>query len=189
MKYFIGRLGDWRTTSLVALAVTATVLSLFIFPAVALAQDEAAATASQEQEAAYTLNTLVMFLCAVLVLFMQAGFAMLEVGMNAAKNTINILFKNVMDLSVGVLLFFFIGFGLMYPGGDYEGKWFGFGGTGISGMDMGPAVDATADYSPSADFLFQVAFAATAATIVSGAVAGRMHFKSYLVYSAILTGE
>ena len=53
-----------------------------------------------------------MFVCAVLVLFMQAGFAMLEVGMNAAKNTINILFKNVMDLSVGVLLFFFIGFGL-----------------------------------------------------------------------------
>ncbi len=113
---------------------------------------------------------------------------MLEVGMNAAKNTINILFKNVVDLSVGVLLFFFVGFGLMYPGANYEGKWFGFGGAGIGGLEMGPVMDATSDYSPSADFLFQVAFAATAATIVSGAVAGRMQFKAYLIYSAVLTG-
>ena len=57
-----------------------------------------------------------MFICAVLVLFMQAGFAMVEVGLNSAKNTVNILAKNVMDLSVGVILFLFIGFALMYPG-------------------------------------------------------------------------
>jgi len=163
-------------------------VGMVVGPSLALAADGAAAT--PEQEAAYTFNTIIMFVCAVLVLFMQAGFAMLEVGMNAAKNTVNILFKNVMDLSVGVLLFFFVGFGLMYPGGAYEGKWFGFGGSGISGYGMETAteIDATADYSPSADFLFQVAFAATAATIVSGAVAGRMQFKSYLVYSAVLTG-
>ena len=61
-------------------------------------------------EWAYTINTLVMFICAVLVLFMQAGFAMLEAGMNSAKNTINILDKNVMDLSVGVILFLLLGF-------------------------------------------------------------------------------
>ena len=177
----------------------------------------------------YTFNTIIMFVCAVLVLFMQAGFAMLEVGMNAAKNTINILFKNVMDLSVGVLLFFFVGFGLMYPGDDYKGKWFGFGGSGVSNDLAAVAYDkyeknpdkyvniedpltgnyeeykkqweedsedkqkATivakpGKYSSFADFLFQVAFAATAATIVSGAVAGRMQFKSYLLYSAVLTG-
>ncbi len=147
--------------------------------------EAAAATATPEQESAYTFNTIVMFLCAVLVIFMQSGFAMLEVGLNAAKNTVNILFKNVMDLSVGVLLFYVIGFGLMYPGDEFAGKWFGFGGSGIS---SGLEVDATADYSPNADFLFQVAFAATAATIVSGAVAGRMKFGAYLVYSAILTG-
>ena len=189
MKYFIGRFGGQRWLGLTALALIVALFGLILSPSLVLAQEEAAeAAATPEQQAAYTFNTIVMFVCAVLVLFMQAGFAMLEVGMNAAKNTINILFKNVMDLSVGVLLFFFIGFGLMYPGGDYEGKWFGFGGAGIGGMEMGPVVDATSDYSPSADFLFQVAFAATAATIVSGAVAGRMQFKSYLIYSAILTG-
>ena len=157
----------------------------------AAAEDEAAAT--PEQDAAYTFNTIVMFVCAVLVLFMQAGFAMLEVGLNAAKNTINILFKNVMDLAVGVLLFFFIGYGLMYPGPDYAGKWFGFAGSGIGGLGIESKEDLSlvttdTNWSPSADFLFQVAFAATAATIVSGAVAGRMQFPAYLVYSAALTG-
>ena len=71
--------------------------------------------ASEADDTAYTINTLIMFVCAVLVLFMQAGFAMVEVGLNAAKNTVNILFKNVMDVSVGVLLFFVVGYGLMYP--------------------------------------------------------------------------
>ena len=160
--------------------------------------EEAAADAppalSLEENTAYTINTLIMFIAAVLVLFMQAGFAMLEVGLNAAKNTINILFKNVMDLSVGVLLFLVIGFGLMYPGGDYAGKWFGFGGSFVTrdsenvGSDVNRDDDGAPTYSSSADFLFQVAFAATAATIVSGAVAGRMKFASYLIYSGVLTG-
>ncbi|MEM6688718.1 MAG: ammonium transporter [Planctomycetota bacterium] len=156
---------------------------------------EEAVEATPEQDSAYTINTLIMFICAVLVLFMQAGFAMVEVGMNSAKNTINILAKNVMDLSVGILLFLFIGFALMYPGapedGVYEeGKWLYNGWLGKPAMfvslDEGDAADN--DYSTPADFLFQVAFAATAATIVSGAVAGRMKFGAYLVYSAILTG-
>ncbi len=151
---------------------------------------EAAAAATPQQDMAYTINTLIMFLCAVLVIFMQAGFAMLETGLNAAKNAVNILAKNVMDLAVGVLLFFVVGFGLMYPGSDSAGDWFGFAGSGIDGFGYitAEAADATADYSPSADFIFQVAFAATAATIVSGAVAGRMKFGAYLVYSAIITG-
>lgn len=142
----------------------------------------------------YTINTLVMFLCAVLVLFMQAGFAMLEVGLNEGKNTVNILFKNIMDLSLGVILFLVVGYGLMYPGGDYEGKWFGFGGSFVTrdaqqGDDGEWAAEPSgAGWSNTADFLFQVAFAATAATIVSGAVAGRMKFESYLIYSAVLTG-
>ena len=192
MRNLIGRISGWQLAGLTAVAMTVTVIGLTASPSIAWAAEEetaaATAAATPEQEAAYTFNTIIMFLAAVLVLFMQAGFAMLEVGMNAAKNTINILFKNVMDLSVGVLLFFFIGFGLMYPGDAYEGKWFGWGGSGISGYEMGGELDAASDYSPSADFLFQVAFAATAATIVSGAVAGRMQFKSYLVYSAVLTG-
>ena len=186
MKNLMGRLSRGCCVRWAAVGLIVALVGMSMGCSLAVAADTTAAT--PEQEAAYTFNTIVMFVCAVLVLFMQAGFAMLEVGMNAAKNTINILFKNVMDLSVGVLLFFFVGFGLMYPGADYEGKWFGFGGAGIGGLEMGPVVDATSDYSPSADFIFQVAFAATAATIVSGAVAGRMQFKSYLVYSAVLTG-
>ncbi len=73
-------------------------------------------------DSAYTINTLIMFICAVLVLFMQAGFAMVEVGLNSAKNTVNILAKNVMDLSVGVILFLFVGFALMYPG-ELDRRW------------------------------------------------------------------
>lgn len=145
----------------------------------------------EKKEIDYTINTLVMFICAVLVLFMQAGFAMVEAGFNSSKNAVNILSKNLMDLAVGVLLFVAIGFGLMYPGADYEGKWFGFGGSMVT-RDA-PAsedldVSSLGDYSSSSDFLFQVAFAATAATIVSGAVAGRMKFPAYLIYSALLTG-
>jgi len=149
-----------------------------------------ATTATPEQEAAYTLNTLIMFLSGVLVIFMQAGFALVEVGLNQAKNTVNILFKNLMDFCIGALLFLFIGFGLMYPGEAYKGKWFGYSGSpGIMGLGSAAAneVDATANYSPNADFIFQVAFAATAATIVSGAVAGRLKFGAYLAYSAFIT--
>lgn len=156
----------------------------------AVAAGGAAAEATAQQELTYTINTIVMFICAVLVLFMQAGFAMVETGLNASKNAVNILAKNLMDLAVGALLFLVIGFGLMYPGPAAAGKWFGFGGVGVGGMgtEALKQVDATADYSPNADFLFQVAFAATAATIVSGAVAGRMRFGAYLTYSAMLTG-
>jgi len=149
--------------------------------------DEIAAEGSPDEEGPdeyYAINTIVMFICGVLVLFMQAGFAMLEVGLNSAKNTINILFKNVMDLSVGIILFFFIGYGLMYPGDEAAGGWFGYGGV----MSLENAADATGSYHGAADFLFQAAFAATAATIVSGAVAGRMKFSAYLIYSAVLTG-
>ena len=148
-------------------------------------KEEEAVPATFEEETTYTINTLIMFICAVLVLFMQAGFALVEIGMNSAKNVINILSKNVMDLSVGVLLFLLLGYGLMYPGDAALNAYFGYGGIfGASGAGEG----IHGDYSASADFLFQVAFAATAATIVSGAVAGRMKFGGYLVYSAILTG-
>ena len=133
----------------------------------------------------YALDNLTLFLCAVLVLFMQAGFAMVESGLNSAKNTVNILAKNLMDLSVGALLFFFVGFGLMYPssyGGEDLNPYFAFGGSGIYEPSEGQT------FSPQVDWFFQAVFAATAATIVSGAVAGRMKFNAYLVYSAVLTG-
>ena len=129
----------------------------------ALAQDGAS-------EVGYALDNAMLFLCAVLVLFMQAGFAMVEAGLNAAKNTVNILFKNAMDVSVGALLFFIIGFGLMYPGSYVEdadalNQYFAFGGLGIYGDDpMGQGT--TEGFSPQVDWFFQAVFAATAATIV-----------------------
>jgi Amt family ammonium transporter len=155
------------------------------------ASSQTAVAAAADQDSVYTMNTIVMFICAVLVLFMQSGFALVETGLNAAKNAVNIMAKNFIDMVIGVLLFFVIGYGLMYPGGDYAGKWFGFGGMGVQGMgiDAKTSVDTASatPWSPNADFLFQVAFAATAATIVSGSVAGRIKFPAYLVYSAVIT--
>lgn len=159
------------------------------------AADEAAPPATDEaakeeapaiDEAAYSLDNMILFLAAVLVIFMQPGFALVESGLNASKNAVNIMFKNFMDLAIGVVLFFLIGYGLMFPVdsilvqiGEY--KIFGFGQIGIGAS---PA----SNVNSQVFFLFQVAFAATAATIVSGAVAGRIKFHSYLVYSAIVTG-
>lgn len=134
-------------------------------------------------ELAYAIDNLLLFLCAVLVLFMQAGFAMVESGFNASKNTVNILCKNLMDMCVGVLLFWAIGYNMMYPG-DGNGYFAMPASIGVS--ETGPTAEAGA-LNPQVDFFFQAVFAATAATIVSGAVAGRLKFSAYLVYSAILT--
>ena len=163
-----------------ALLVAALVMGLSA-PAWAQEVADAAAVAS---EAAYAIDNMFLLFCAVLVLFMQAGFAMVESGFNSAKNTVNILFKNVMDLCIGMLLYFIIGYGLMYPGDGGNG-FLAFGQFGIGGLGADTA-EAGA-LAPQVDWLFQVAFAATAATIVSGAVAGRLKFHAYLVYSAVIT--
>ena len=135
------------------------------------------------------LDNIFIFICAVLVLFMQAGFAMVEAGFTQSKNAANIMMKNIMDVSIGILFFGFIGYNIAYSGGNLfgiaDGAWGIFGVNGIT--DLNPA-DAF-DYSLAipVDFLFQAAFAAAAATIVSGAVAGRTQFKGYLMYSIVLT--
>ena len=160
-------------------------------PAEEPAAEEVAEEAAEEEAEAldlgvgYAIDNAVLFVAAVFVFFMQAGFAMVESGFNSSKNAVNIMFKNAMDICVGVLLFFIVGFGIMYPG-SYEGVsymqegWLGFGGFGLDGY--GAADDRT--FSPQVDWLFQAVFAATAATIVSGAVAGRMKVSGYLIYSA-----
>lgn len=134
-------------------------------------------------ELAYAIDNLILFVSAILVLFMQAGFSMVEAGFNSAKNTVNILFKNIMDLGAGILVFWLIGYGIMY-GAPILGGFMGWGGIGIS-ETPGDAIAGA--LNPQVDFLFQVAFAATAATIVSGAVAGRMKFEGYLIYSIVIT--
>ena len=141
----------------------------------------------------FALVNTILLISAVLVIFMQAGFALVEVGMNSSKNAVNILAKNLLDFGIGVILFFLIGYAIMYPGfvagapTDGSQEYFK--------VDM-TRIFAISDWSeaswpfllPQIDFLFQVAFAATAATIVSGAVAGRMKFLGYLIYTAVITG-
>lgn len=119
--------------------------------------DEAAAPIKAE-ELSYVLNNAVIFFCAVLVLFIQAGFAMVEVGLNSSKNVVNILFKNLMDLSIGAILFFVVGFAIMYPGNYLTGDlnpFFAFGGFGIYAASEG------ASLAPHADWFFGAVFAAT----------------------------
>ncbi|MCG9479135.1 MAG: ammonium transporter [Actinomycetia bacterium] len=124
------------------------------------------------------MDTIWILLAAFLVFFMQAGFAMVETGFTRAKNTVNILMKNIMDFSLGSLVFFFLGFGLMF-GSDFGGF------IGIDSFWL--SLTNPADTSNFAVWIFQAVFAATAATIVSGAMAERTRFKSYLVYTVIIT--
>jgi Amt family ammonium transporter len=131
------------------------------------------------------LDNLWVFLAGVLVFFMQAGFGLVEAGLTRAKNVANIMMKNLMDMSAGVLAFALIGFGIAFTGDETAGGWFGWGGFFLEGFDdpIGP----DGGLSIATTFFFQAAFAATAATIVSGAMAERTKFKSYFVYSFILT--
>ena len=134
-------------------------------------------------ELAYAIDNVVLFIAAVLVIFMQAGFALVEAGFNSAKNSVNILFKNLLDFGAGVLVYWLVGYSIMY-GSSVLGGFMGWGGFGISAT---PPEAIAGNLNPQVDFLFQVAFAATAATIVSGAVAGRMKFEGYLIYSVVIT--
>jgi ammonium transporter, Amt family len=150
------------------------------------AAEEAAAPAEPTvAEVNYALVNTILLISAVLVILMQAGFALVEVGLNSAKNTVNILAKNLLDFGLGVILFFGIGYALMYPGADYAGGYFGFDSSRVFAI---PDWSEGSFLHPQIDFLFQAAFAATAATIVSGAVAGRLKFGAYLIYTAVITG-
>lgn len=135
----------------------------------------------------FTANNIWMMLCTGLVFIMHLGFATVETGLTRSKNTVNILFKNTLIPCIGLLTYAFIGFNLMYPGADYAGKWFGFSGFGIKVTD--PVASVTdvynAGYTYWTDFLFQGMFAATAATIVSGAVAERVKLGSFLIFSTL----
>jgi Amt family ammonium transporter len=119
---------------------------------------------------------------------MHTGFAFLEIGLTRQKNTINILFKNIFIITVGLLLYYIVGFNLMYPG-DFNGV-VGFAGFGLDAPLADGALDLTYNegYTYWTDFLFQGMFAATAATIVSGAVAERMKIGAFMVFTVIYVG-
>jgi Amt family ammonium transporter len=153
---------------------------------VVLASPAAAQDAPEVPEGAVSqvvLDNLWVFIAGVLVFFMQAGFGLVEAGLTRAKNVANIMMKNLMDMAAGVLAFLFIGFGIAFGPDELLGGWFGWGGIGVDGIDSFPGDG----LSPATTFFFQAAFAATAATIVSGAMAERTKFKAYFVYSIGIT--
>ncbi len=173
---------------------------LAVCTATAIAQDsppegeaaaEAVTQAASGAEAALAelsllANNVWMLVATVLVFAMHLGFAMLESGLTQAKNTVNILFKNTAIVGIGLLTYALCGFNLMYPGEDFAGAFFGFAGFGVAppeGYD--PLTYAGGGYTYWTDFIFQGMFAATAATIVSGAVAERVKIGPFLIFSTL----
>lgn len=138
---------------------------LCLFPSVSTAQDTSA----------QVVNTLWVLMAGALVFLMQAGFAMLETGMVRAKNAVNVMMKNYIDLCIGTLLFWLVGYGLMF--GDNPSGYFG---TTLFGLSSAPDWDYTLIF-------FQIMFAATAATIVSGAMAERTNYIAYLIGTCGIT--
>ncbi|GAB5381161.1 MAG: ammonium transporter [Aliiglaciecola sp.] len=133
-------------------------------------------------ELGYALDTFYFLICGALVMWMAAGFTMLEAGLVRAKNTTEILTKNVALYSIACIMYMVCGYSIMYGGDDFT--WFLSGITGDGAT--GEAEPAT--YAPSADFFFQVVFVATAMSIVSGAVAERMKLWAFLAFAVVLTG-
>jgi Amt family ammonium transporter len=159
-----------------------SILFILISVAGAWAGDKAPTVLSNKEAIALVqthADYLWTLVAAALVFFMQAGFAMVESGFTRAKNAINIMMKNLMDFSMGSIAFWAVGFGLMF--GVSQTGWFGTSGFFLS------------DFSPGGDpwvlafWMFQVVFAATAATIVSGAMAERTKFSGYLIYSVFIS--
>ena len=131
-----------------------------------------------------TVNNVWMMVCTALVFFMHLGFSFLEIGLTRQKNTINILFKNFFVITAGLIIYCLIGFNLMYPG-----EWIieGVIGTIVPGLDSVAASDLAYNegYTYWTDFLFQGMFAATAATIISGAVAERIKINSFILIAIL----
>lgn len=169
------KLAVWAVSGAVALLV----------PALALAEEAAEqtpATPDAITNVLFTANNVWMMLCTALVFMMHMGFATLESGLTRSKNTVNVLFKNVYTVLIGLLTYYVCGFNLMYPG-EFNG-YFGFAGFGIALPENGVTPDyASAGYTYWTDFLFQGMFAATCATIVSGAVAERIKLKSFMLFA------
>ena len=137
-----------------------------------------------------TVNNVWMMVCTALVFFMHLGFSFLEIGLTRQKNTINILFKNFFVITVGLLLYCIGGFNLMYPGfEDGDMGILKFAGFGISAPEGGMGFGyADGGYTWWTDFLFQGMFAATAATIVSGAVAERIKLSGFMLFAVLYVG-
>ncbi len=136
----------------------------------------------------FAINNTWMMVSTFLVFIMHLGFATLEIGLTQPKNTVNILFKNTAIVAIGLLTYAIAGFNLMYPGEFMLGQYFGFAGFGIATDAAGITSAYNVGYTYWTDFLFQGMFAATAATIVSGAVAERIKLSSFLIFTVFYVG-
>ncbi len=172
----IGRDRRLGTAGIRATVVGSAAAAALVGPlaSIASAQEEPSIT-----EVAAAVDNVWVIVAAALVFMMQAGFALVEAGFTRAKNAGNIIMKNFMDFSVGALVYWAVGFGLAY-GASTLGGWVAYGGMGDAFF--------VADKGLSVSWFFQVVFAATAATIVSGAMAERTKFSSYLLYTTAITG-
>ncbi len=162
-----------------------SLLALMLCGSPAFAEEAVAPTASL----GLTVSNIWMMVATFLVFIMHLGFASLEAGLTQSKNTVNILFKNTMIPAIGLLTYAWFGFNLMYPG-EFNGI-IGFAGFGLPFPTVaGGFLDLSYNegYTYWTDFLFQGMFAATAATIVSGAVAERIKLSSFLVFSTVFVG-
>ncbi|MGM0500016.1 MAG: ammonium transporter [Bacillota bacterium] len=155
-------------------AILITLLLVILFSGMAFAQEDQAAAN------AVAIDTIWTLIAAFLVFFMQAGFAMVEAGFTRAKNAGNIIMKNMMDFASGSLVFWAVGFAFMFGSGNSF-----IGTTGYFLQDS--FANLGLDIPIAAFFIFQTVFAATAATIVSGAMAERTNFSGYLAYSVVIT--
>ena len=146
-----------------------------LWAAPAWAQDDAIAAEAVQAN----LDNVFVLVSAVLVIFMQAGFALVEAGLTRAKSVANIMMKNLMDFCAGALAFFAVGYAIAFgSGNDFFGS---------KGWFLGDGAFQYGTLTVPVTFIFQVAFAATAATIVSGAMAERTKFKSYFIYSIVIS--
>ena len=142
-------------------------------------------------ELQYAMDTFYFLVCGALVMWMAAGFAMLEAGLVRSKNTTEILTKNIALFAVASTMYMVCGYDFMYGGG-----WFLSGIETVASLDVDAALAASAEngfdgdsvYSGASDFFFQVVFVATAMSIVSGAVAERMKLWAFLAFAVVMTG-
>ena len=181
-----------NTPLVVRFVLPVLLLLLIVGAGVAGAAEEAAGPSVLDVQ--FTVNNVWMMVATFLVFIMHLGFATLESGLTRAKNTTNILFKNTAIISIGILTYAIVGFNLMYPG-DFNyitSGVLGFSGFGISpqmdaaGVNTGEAIAyAGGNYTYWTDFLFQAMFAATGATIISGAVAERIKLSSFLIFVTV----
>ncbi|MDX2411532.1 MAG: ammonium transporter [Woeseiaceae bacterium] len=152
--------------------------------------DDIATVSGQVAQLAYALDTFYFLVMGALVMWMAAGFTMLEAGLVRAKNTAEILTKNIGLYSIACIMYMLCGYSIMYPGENFVGGFFqlGSGLLGKADNDVAGVVAGDAYYSNLSDFFFQVVFVATAMSIVSGAVAERMKLWSFFAFSVVLTG-